>query len=227
MSQNIVESLSTTIRNMLSLQQQPPSVTSTTSSISDLLDFQSTKPKSVTFQSTNQPSVPTPTQNPTTTTQSQSINNDLHQILKSMKPEVKLQFQIYKPSSDYEQWKSKCILKASMHEVHGSIVCTGNNGELIFNPAMTEKQSSMLFLIMHDALGQEAQKLYGSINMKKPNGLHLWKLLDKHYLNIDTLVTNQETLTEEFAPSNGSTTRYLSTNSAQNVVIMNSKQVNV
>jgi hypothetical protein len=86
-----------------------------------------------------------------------------------------------------------------VHEVHSSMVKESITGELDFNPAMTQKQSAVLSLITHDALGQEVQKLYSSINMRKPNGLTLWKLLDKDYLNIDTLVTNQETLTEEFA----------------------------
>jgi deoxyuridine 5'-triphosphate nucleotidohydrolase len=204
MSHNIVESLSTTIRNTLSLQHQSPSVTSTTSSISDLIDLQTNKPKSVTFQNNNttetqSTNVTTPVSQVPSAPTHHTSNTDFQQIIKSIKPEVKLQFQTFKPSADYELWKDKCILKTSMHETHNTLVKEKPNGELDFNPAMNQKQSAMLFLVTHDALGQEAQKLYGSINMRKPNGIELWKLLDKHYLNIDTSVTNQETLAEEFA----------------------------
>ncbi len=47
-----------------------------------------------------------------------------------------------------------------------------------------------------EALGTHADKL--SIDMHRADGLALWKLLDRVNLNIDTDVTNQETLSHQF-----------------------------
>ena len=69
-------------------------------------------------------------------------------------------------------------------------------GDHIFNPVMSNDQSSTLFLATMEALGTQGDKL--SIDRNKADGLNLWTVLDAKHLDKDTNVTNHETLTDEF-----------------------------
>jgi hypothetical protein len=89
-----------------------------------------------------------------------------------------------------------CILKTSKHSVHSKLVTKDYEGNLIFNPAMPEDQSSTLFMLTMESLGSHADKM--NINMRQANGINLWQQLDRVNLDIDTDVTNQETLSCQF-----------------------------
>jgi hypothetical protein len=213
MSNNIVETLGKTIKDTLLIHSKNAnSVTTSNTSTSDLLDLSSNHSMTSSHNRThnlhksNHQSIaktkvdlPPPINDVNVATHDHHQHDPPPQWIHHLKSEVKLHYQTFKPTSDYEQWKAQCILKTKMHDKYQGMVTTNYNDELEFDVNMSVKLSSMLFMITLESLGQEAQKLYGSIDMKKPNGIKLWKLLDKHYLHIDTSLTNQEILADEFA----------------------------
>jgi hypothetical protein len=124
-----------------------------------------------------------------------SVQEDLASMLLAAK-EPKLYFPSYKPAADYDNWKMLCVLKTSKHRLHSNLVRIDSEGRRGFDQSMSDDQSSTLFMLTMEALGMHADKL--SIDMHQADGLALWRLLDRVNLNIDTDVTNQETLSHQF-----------------------------
>lgn len=90
-----------------------------------------------------------------------------------------------------------CILKTHKeHSIHSKLITKDFEGNLTFNPAMWEDQTSTLFMLIMEALGSHADKL--SIDMKCADGIKLWHQLNRINLDINTDVTNQETLSHQF-----------------------------
>jgi hypothetical protein len=204
LSQSLATTLGDTIKQHLT-QHDGATSTSGSSSV-NLIDIdtpahsQSTFPqKTVQFVNPNQnlsssshhvhhqhqPTVLAPTQ----------TQEDLKAMVLAAK-EPKLYFPSYKPAADYDNWKMLCVLKTSKHRLHSDLVVIDDEGRRSFDQTMNEDNSSTLFMLTMEALGTHADKL--SIDMNRANGIALWKLLDRVNLNIDTDVTNQETLSHQF-----------------------------
>jgi hypothetical protein len=194
------QTLATTLGDQLKSHFQQidqPIKSSDSTPTPNLIDFETPVPIPTATTTTSEPKVTipsTPTTNKTTTSNTDPTATLTKLLLASKEP--KLYYQSYKPNNDYDNWKYMCVLKTHKHSAHKDLTAKDSDGNLIFNPHMTDEQSSTLFMLTMESLGAHADKL--SIDMQKADGLKLWSLLDRSNLDIDTDVTNQESLSHQF-----------------------------
>jgi hypothetical protein len=195
LNNSLATTLSDTLKNHLQ-QQQHVIHNSAPSTAPNLIDFDNPP---ISSSHTNIAPKPTmfsePLANNTATPSDPNTTATLAKLIMASK-EPKLYFQSYKPTIDYDNWKSLCILKTYKYSVHSSLTVKDSAGVLSFDPNMTAEQSSTLFMLTMEALGVHSDKL--NIDMTKADGLELWALLDRYNLDIDTDVTNQESLSQQF-----------------------------
>jgi deoxyuridine 5'-triphosphate nucleotidohydrolase len=181
------------------LQKDHETVTSSSMTTPDLIDFNNSPvpQPTVQFKTIQQNTNPNHAKlapQPVPTTHDHNTTTLAKLLLASKEP--KLHFQSFKPTTDYDNWKNMCILKTHKHSIHSKLTAKDYDGNLIFNPNMSEDQSSTLFMLTMESLGSHADKM--SIDMQQADGVKLWTQLDRVNLDIDTDVTNQETLSQQF-----------------------------
>jgi hypothetical protein len=185
------QTLAITIKTHLQVRE-PTATSSSSSTVPNLLEFETT-PVPPNLHQPTKDIVQPPTVKPIS--EKDSNTTDLAKLLLASK-EPKLYFQTFKPTIDYDNWKYMCILKTHKHSIHSKLTTKDNEGNIIFNPNMSPDESSTLFMLMMEALGNHADKM--SIDVQQADGIELWKLLDRHNFDIDTDVTNQESLSKQF-----------------------------
>ena len=96
------------------------------------------------------------------------INNPPLQQLHQPEPQyqysskdTKLNFEPFKPSTSYINWKAMCLLKISAHLIYKTIIILNNIGDTVLNENMTPMQSQTLYLYTMKALGNQATGIVG------------------------------------------------------------------
>ena len=110
--------------------------------------------------------------------------------------EPKLSFTQLKPSTDYIAWRAMMPLKCTKSLKYTHPVTKNETGGYDFKSDMNPEDSSTLFMLIYDALGQMSEKLI--VDVSNPNGHDLLQQLEDYYVDIDTSVVNKQILLQEF-----------------------------
>jgi deoxyuridine 5'-triphosphate nucleotidohydrolase len=196
LSQTLATTLGNTLKTHLKTHNTNDTYSSSVTTVPNLLEFDSNQPepKSGNKEPSSHLHQAPILEEPNKTNNSTNTANLAKLLLASKEP--KLYFQSFKPTLDYDNWKYMCILKTHKHTLHTKMTTKDDDGNIIFNPNMTDDESSTLFMLTMEALGTHADKM--SIGVQQANGIQLWNLLDRFNLDIDMDVTNQESLSKQF-----------------------------
>ena len=160
----------------------------------DLSDYQSATSsipnmtKSVTSNHTQQ-ELPEPTSN------TPSSQQEMIDFLTAIK-EPKLSFNTLKQNTDFIAWKAMMALKCAKSTKHSKLAKLGENGSYVFDESMSADDSSTLFMLVYNALGQISEKIV--VDVTSPNGFTLLKQLEDYFVDVDTSVVNRQILLQEF-----------------------------
>ncbi len=100
---------------------------------------------------------------------------------------------------DYANWKSFCALQCRTHAKHKDLTERNSEGKIVFKDVLTADQNESLFMMTWLALGKENENFQDVINVDEGDGLSLWQLMDKKYIQKDTAISNQDRLENEYA----------------------------
>ena len=128
-------------------------------------------------------------------TSSAASTSDMMQFVNALL-EPKLTFTQLKPSTDYIAWRAMMPLKCTKSSKYSHLVTKNATGGYDFRTDMSIEDSSTLFMLIYDALGQMSEKLI--VDVSNPNGHDLLQQLEDYYVDIDTSVVNKQILLQEF-----------------------------
>ena len=112
--------------------------------------------------------------------------------------DIKLSLTSYKQGHNYLKWKRLCIIEISCNTKYMDIVID-DNGELIYNPNMSNASSRALFLATTKALGSLVDNYVSSSDIQKANGIILWETLDQSEMNTNSTLIQRQALIRNFA----------------------------
>ncbi len=137
----------------------------------------------------------------TATPSSSMVSADMAALLTATKDNKQLYFNTFKPSTmDYVNWKATCALQCRHHPKHKEMTERAPDGKTVtFKSSLTDDQNEALFLMAWQAIGStEQEKFADRVNVAEANGLALWALLDKTYVDIDKTISNKERLQAKY-----------------------------
>ncbi len=113
--------------------------------------------------------------------------------------EIVLKLPAYYKTMKFDYWKSMCVLAARNNQMFPTITTMTPTGEHVFNPLMTNEESSQLFVATATALGKSGTGLINESDTRRANGIALWNNLEPYFNKAATSILLHSKVKKEFA----------------------------
>lgn len=118
-----------------------------------------------------------------------SSKQDIQEFVNALR-EPKMTFMQQNQTTDVMVWKRMTALKCAKNLKHKHLVIQSISGSYNFNPEMSNKDNSTLFVLVYNALGTMSDRII--VDVESSNGISLLQQLQDYYIKFDMSVVNHQ-----------------------------------